>query len=469
MSPVPVERCRVLELGCGDGANLLPMAYGLPGSRFVGIDLAASAIARGQERVRALGLRNIEFACADLCDLGPELGEFDYIVAHGVYSWVPDVVRDRLLALCGAALAQDGVAFVSYNALPGGHLRTIVREMMLYDGRALAAPDQRIARARELLTTLGEAYEGGSGHRALVAEEIERTGSQTDAALLHDSLAAINRPVYFHEFAAHAATCGLQYLAEADFFEMHASVSSDALLSALDEHGDDVLAREQYLDFCKCRMFRQTLLCCAGAQLERRLSPEGLLAFSIRSGARPPTEGAELRDRSVVELRTPAGAALRTNEPLIKLGFNRLASHWPRSVGFEELVNEAREAAARPRPTHAEAIRVLGESLLRAYAANVVELHVHEPRFAVVPGEWPRASALARLQAASGETVTTLRHGSLRIEDDAGRRLIQLLDGTRDRAALVAAMAQEVGERPDLPAVLESKLADLGRLALLEA
>src|SRR5436305_923550 len=104
MSPAPVSRCRVLEVGCGNGGNLIPIAYSLPESRFVGIDLASEAIAAGQETTDALELENISLLAGDLRDLGAEHGEFDYIIAQGVYSWVPPDVRESLMALCGDRL-----------------------------------------------------------------------------------------------------------------------------------------------------------------------------------------------------------------------------------------------------------------------------------------------------------------------------------------------------------------------------
>src|SRR6266849_10034387 len=78
MSPAPADRCRVLELGCGDGGNLIPMALTLPGSAFTGIDLAEPAIARGCALVRTLGLENITLRRLDLMRAGPDVGEFDY-------------------------------------------------------------------------------------------------------------------------------------------------------------------------------------------------------------------------------------------------------------------------------------------------------------------------------------------------------------------------------------------------------
>lgn len=470
MSPARVERCRVLELGCGDGGNLLPMAYGLPDSAFVGIDLAATAIARGRRAVDALGLRNLDLVCADVERLGADTGRFDFVIAHGVYSWVSDRVRDRVLGLCHELLAPDGVAFVSYNALPGGHVRTMLREMMLFDGRELDAPAAQVERARRFLTALKDASSAHAAYRQLLGDAVDQALAKDDAALLHDDLSPDNTPVYFHDFVAHAGAHGLQYLAEADFFEMNAGMPSPEALALLDEQGDDTVVREQYLDFLKCRRFRQTLLCHDTVALERTLSPSRVLGFRIASRAEPLASDAG----GVAGFRGRGGAALRTDEPVITAALGLLRERWPDQVEFGDLLGDARRAIVAGGSTLSRSeeddARVLGESLLRAYAVNLVEFHVFQAPFARVPGQHPRASALARLQAGIGEQVTTLRHAMLRIDDADGRRLLGLLDGTRDRAALL----EELGGRgeptsPELAERLDRKLDELARLALLEA
>src|SRR5262245_56107405 len=97
MPPRPAPGARVLEIGCGTGGNLLPMAEVFPDARFIGIDLAATQIAVGQELQRAAGITNVELRAFDICDIDKSFGEFDYIIVHGVYSWVPDNVKARVL------------------------------------------------------------------------------------------------------------------------------------------------------------------------------------------------------------------------------------------------------------------------------------------------------------------------------------------------------------------------------------
>jgi cyclopropane fatty-acyl-phospholipid synthase-like methyltransferase len=132
LQPPPLDNCRVLELGCASGGNLIPMAVSLPGSTCVGIDLSANQIADGQKTLAALGLKNVQLKHLSILDIDESFGEFDYIICHGVYSWVPEDVQDKILSICAANLARDGVAYVSYNTFPGWHMRGMIRDMMCY-------------------------------------------------------------------------------------------------------------------------------------------------------------------------------------------------------------------------------------------------------------------------------------------------------------------------------------------------
>ena len=427
LEPAAPAGCRLLELGCGDGGNLVPMAYGLRGSAFCGIDLSRRAIERARSLAAALGLANVDFRHADLTAL-PELGTFDFVVAHGVYSWLAPAERDALLAACREHLAPGGVAYVSYDVLPGGHLREITRQMLRWHLRDVEEPEQRIAQARALLTAVAGARPEGDEMRIAA----ERALEQGDPALFHDELAPHHEAVLFADFAAHAGEHGLRFLAEADVFEMEARNLPPELAEGLIE-------REQYLDFFKGRMFRQTLLCHADAeQREAGLDVvRGMLAAS------PAERAGESEGR--VTFRGPHGATLTTDHEAVQAAFVRLGEAWPAAVPVAGLGEDP----------------AVAETLRRAYAANLVHLHVWAPDAATAPSERPVASALARLQAAEGTRVTTLRHTGVEVPDERGRRLIRLLDGTRDRAALVRELGRPADE-------LERSLEGLARLALLE-
>ena len=221
--------CRVLELGCAAGSNLLPMALTLPDARFVGIDLSPVQVEMGRADIAALGLANVELHTLDLLEIAESpqesgLGRFDYILGHGIYSWVPEPVRSAILALIRSHLTPNGIAFVSYNAYPGWHAMDALRRVMLYHVREIADPAQRAGAARELLDLLAEALPPErsvygmhiTAFRDYLLKDEDQTPDERNAYLLHDHLADFNQPFYFHEFAAHLEAAGLQYLCDAE-------------------------------------------------------------------------------------------------------------------------------------------------------------------------------------------------------------------------------------------------------------
>jgi methyltransferase-like protein len=460
MNPAPVERCRVLELGCGDGGHLIPMAFSFPESEFVGIDRAAGAVARGQAMAAELGLGNLRLQALDLAEFPAEWGPFDYIITHGLYSWVPPEVQDRILSVSKACLAPQGVAYVSYNALPGAHLRLMLREMMLFHLRNIQEPEQRIGQAQALLGWLASAQREGDPYGALLKAEAERTLERCGQFLYHDELAEIYAPLYFHEFSERAARHGLQYLAEASLTELRPREFPPGVIEKLDELTGDPLLREQYLDFLRCRKFRQTLVCHREVALDRDSMPrrvERLYAACEARAVEP--RGAD----GVVEFKGPHGAGMSTRHPLAKAALTCLGEAWPRALAFEELLGRVASKDAR----------ALAEILYWSAAAGLVELHACPVRCAARAGERPLASPLARLQLQHGEEVTTLRHTTVTVEGALERELILLLDGTRDRAALLQALsafAETHAPHPDAAisaAELERALDKLARLALL--
>src|SRR5262245_1389211 len=193
MQPAPPEHCRVLELGCSTGSNLIPMALTLPGSRFVGIDQSPRQIETGRDVVRALGLTNIELQTGSILKVDAALGEFDYIVGHGVYSWVPPQVQDKMLAVCKENLAPNGVAYVSYNTYPGWHLRAMVREMLCFHAEQFPEPAERAGQARALLDFLVEtAGATDSAYGKVLRQEAETLGRVSDAYLFHEHFEEVN-------------------------------------------------------------------------------------------------------------------------------------------------------------------------------------------------------------------------------------------------------------------------------------
>ncbi|MBV8970061.1 MAG: methyltransferase regulatory domain-containing protein [Verrucomicrobia bacterium] len=391
LQTAPVEKCRVLELGCGDGTNLISMARGLPQSEFFGIDSTGLAIAEGNQAINDLSLDNVRLQQLDLMEFSANDLAFDYIIAHGVYSWVPAPVRDRILAICSECLTQNGIAYVSYNTYPGGHIRDMIREMMLFHVRGASDAGQKIVQGRAFLKFLASSKKTPDLYRQLLEKELEHAVEYSDAAFYHDDLNPLTQPIYFHQFVEHAAAHALQFLGEAVFNEMQPEQYEPAVMTALRELDNDVLAREQYLDFLMCRRFRRTLLCRREVSLDHEIRPGVIANFYAASEARPTSTEPSVTSNDVEEFRTPKGASIRTNRPLAKAAFLHLSQQWPRSISFPDLLAEARRLAFSEKDEHENRV-ALCEILLRSFVAGVTELHVCASRFATDVSEHPIAS-----------------------------------------------------------------------------
>lgn len=450
----PVTRCRVLDVGCGDGATLIPLAYQLPDSEFVGLDLAARHIAAAQGAAAELGLKNISFRVMNLLDAGPELGLFDYIISYGVYSWTPPEVRDKLLAICQEHLAPNGVAYVSYNTYPGWHMIRMIREMLLYHTRHLSDPAQKAVQARALLDFLVEAspvlahrLATNQAYSLILADERSFLRQQPDAYLLHDLLEEINEPVYFHQFVEHAERHGLRYLGEATLSTMLANhFMPSQIAEPLQEMATTGLAMEQYMDFLRNRTFRQTLLCHKDVVLDRDLKPERLAGLYTASPAHFEEEKVEIHSAAEAKFTAPNEASISVELPINKAALLILTRVWPQAISFEELILAARSLlnpAAPPVYSAASLDRdaeQIGATLLTAYALNLVELRTSPPPLVAEPSEYPQASALARRQIRQGQAVTNQRHEVIILSDDLSRHVLPYLDGQHNRAALLEAL-----------------------------
>ena len=463
MEPAPPRRCRVLELGCGSGGNLIPMAFDFPDSEFVGVDVALTAIETGNRESAALGLANLRLLHKDLAEPGLALGTFDYVIAHGVYSWVEPAVRDRLLEVAKASLAPQGIAYVSYNALPGGHTRLAFREMMLFRARTAAADTPLIEAAHELLRWFAGLQSDSSG---FLKTEAQSMLDREQEVLFHDELSSSYQAVYFHQFVAHAAHFGLRFLSEAAYHDMQqGDLPAEIVAQVNRASGSDRILRDQYLDFLKWRKFRQTLLCHDDIAVPDAPIAARVRRLSAASPSEPVSPKPDLSPGVPETFRGARGSGATTAHPLSKAVLTLLHERWPEAVPFAELLESAsRLVAEAPDPEG------LSEILLATFSAGLIELHVEPPRCVSRVSPCPAVSQLARSQARRGGAVTTPRHATVDVNDEIACRLIALLDGTRDVAALARELAPQLG-RPEaeLARGIEANLAILARIGLLTA
>lgn len=451
LSPAPIEHSRILEIGCASGANLIPMGLSLPGSTLLGLDYSARQIADGRAAIEHIGLTNVSLRHMDIRAVTPDLGEFDYIIAHGVFSWVPADVRDRLLGVCKQNLAPDGLAFISYNVYPGWHMLATIREMMLYHTRNIQDPAERAAKARGVLKFLSESVPSAdhvrshllNAYSTFLQKEMARIGPRADSFLLHDELEETNNPMYFHEFMEQAEAHGLQYVNEVDFRSALPNFWPSEVVQALTQVATNVIEMEQYLDFLRSRTFRQTVLCHAGLTVNRTIEPEQLRKFHIAARAVPESERPDIRSRTIEKFKGLDGASLAIDHPLSKCAMMVLARQWPQTIPMQELAGRAAALVNGNHSDHPAEIseedwHVLSSNLLKAYvySEDLVEVHIYPPQFTLQVSERPVASPWARWQAREETKVTNLRHERVEV-DPLNQYLLPFLDGSRDCDALV--------------------------------
>lgn len=497
MSPAPVDHCRVLEIGTALGANLIPMAEVLPNSEFVGIDLSAREIAMAEEGLAASGAKNVRFIRMDLCDLDDSFGLFDYIIVHGVYSWVPRHVRERLMEVCKERLAPNGICYVSYNTYPGWHHLQAVREAMLYRIRNVVDVADRVPAALGFIDLMMRVAESGANHavafldwfQVRLKETNEVGGGSSYAFLFHDELAEVNDPVYFHEFVEHAETNGLQYLCEASMSAPPSAASADDI-QEITSYAEDFVDAEQYLDHAINRMFRMSLLCHDGIAVQRPIRPRaGLLtSLGVTSDAKVLDSEPGDAERKIVRYGAGAGgsAQIAFNHPVSKASFDYLRAITPRIVPFPVLFAEARAHAAADGSNEDALVdeAVLTQNLLQAAnrGRDFVSLWAYDPPAAVIVPERPLVLPYARYTAGqpSGHNLTTLRHERAELPPLAVS-LIPFLDGQRDHSQLLAILegftrdgvivpkefADEGAEPPSLASLLDEVLSALTKYGLL--
>ena len=221
----PMASCRVLELGCAGGGNLLPLAWYFPGSQCTGVELARGHVDEANALITELGLNNAQVLHRSITepleDHGDDLGEFDYIIAHGVFSWVPRAVQDRLLDICGKHLAPNGIAYISYNTLPGWHVRGLLRDALLSYCAPGGRASERLAQAHALFDLIEPALRANQSLDAQLAlKEIEYLRRAAPSYVYHEYLEEINEPLHFSSFMRRADHAGLAYLADAEPWTM---------------------------------------------------------------------------------------------------------------------------------------------------------------------------------------------------------------------------------------------------------
>lgn len=484
LNPPPLETARILELGCAAGGNVMPLAIDYPDAQIVGIDLSAKQIGDGQRIVDALGLRNITLKVQSILDVDDSLGQFDFIICHGVFSWVPAEVQAKILEICKRNLRENGVAFVSYNTLPGWNLVRSIREMMLYHTQFFADPAAKAQQARALLTFIEDATKGQQNvYAEMIRNEAGILKNQADWYLLHDHLEENNIQLYFHQFMAMAGKLGLAYLGDSSIATMYTGNLPEATAKALNA-ANDIVRIEQYMDFLNNRRFRNTLLVHGGQRINRNLKPALLDDMALTTTLSPGIKPEEIDLTKDQQISFVGPVTYTVNNRIMAALMLVLREQNGHPMALPEVIAAAakRLDLADPAPVR----KTLLDNAIRLVLAGALHLFSDPYREVTTVSARPAASPLARYQAAGQGWITNQRHMRVNL-DMVQRVIVQALDGKNDVKAVTDRIVARVktrefgvsrdGKELTEPAAIEAEvtrvvgdhLAHFARLGLLVA
>jgi methyltransferase-like protein len=429
--PPPVTTARILELGCGNGINLIATAQSLPHSSCLGIDYSTNQITEGQKIVAELSLSNVTLLALDILNFDNTFGLFDYIIIHGVYSWVSEPVQEKLLNICQQQLTTSGIAYISYNTYPGWYLHQIPRELLLYY-HAQQFTDPLVIRplaVKQLLTwlvTLNQSNDDAFSH--LLQEQLARfVKPDVDNYLRHDLLEPINQPLYFFQFLERIKRHHLDYITDVKF--------RDFLLPQIQPQLQQIcqgnfFAQEQYLDFFFNRKLRMSLLGHQGQNVKRQLDAQILFhCYLAVTSAEPNLDN--------------------INNSFMATAINYLISIYPRNIHFEELFHHIfpnSVANTQLLPSKQQ----FANELLTLFCQQILTVMTHPTTsFHTTISEYPTVSPLARWQAAHQQTTIVNLLGQLGKLDEFTCQLLPHFNGKNNRDTLQKILITLVTSQPN--------------------
>ena len=267
----PAKTARVLELGATYGGNIISQAVHNPEATFVGIELSQNQVEKGNKIISDAKLDNVSLVQGDILNFDETLGTFDYIIAHGFYSWSSDEMKDKLLDIISNHLADNGIAYVSYNTYPGWHTMEEVRQLMLFANRGHdeLTHKEKVLRGKTVGSLVGSQilnYDNLKERNSKFLGALRSVMQKDDYYVGHDHLEPHNDPCYFYQFNDHLKAHNLSYVCDADLTLSMVRTYDESIADKLEKLAPNSQAdQEQYLDFMLDTTFRKSIICKADA------------------------------------------------------------------------------------------------------------------------------------------------------------------------------------------------------------
>ena len=263
----PAKTARVLELGATYGGNIISQAVYNPEATFVGIELSQDQVEKGNQIISDAKLDNVSLIQGNILNFEESMGTFDYIIAHGFYSWISDEMKDKLLNIISNHLADNGIAYVSYNTYPGWHTMEEVRQLMLFANRDQdnLTHKEKVLRGKTVGSLVGAQilnYDNLKERNSKFLSALRSVMQKDDYYVGHDHLEPHNDPCYFYQFNDHLKAHDLAYVCDADLTLSMVRTYDESIADKLEQLAPNSQAdQEQYLDFILDTTFRKSIIC----------------------------------------------------------------------------------------------------------------------------------------------------------------------------------------------------------------
>ena len=271
LKPPTAKTARVLELGATYGGNIISQAAHNPEATFIGIELSQDQVEKGNKIIGDAKLDNVSLVQGDILNFDESMGTFDYIIAHGFYSWISDEMKDKLLNIISNHLADNGIAYVSYNTYPGWHTMEEVRQLMLFANRGHdeSTHKEKVLRGKTVGSLVGAQilnYDNLKERNSKFLGALRSVMQKDDYYVGHDHLEPHNDPCYLYQFNDHLKANNLAYVGDADLTLSMVRTYDESIADKLEQLAPNSQAdQEQYLDFMLDTTFRKSIICKASA------------------------------------------------------------------------------------------------------------------------------------------------------------------------------------------------------------
>ncbi|WP_051906495.1 class I SAM-dependent methyltransferase [Methylomarinum vadi] len=247
------------ELGCGKGVTLNLLADANPDSHFIGIDFNESHIQAARQQAEDCDIKNVRYFPYSFDQLDQkDLPEFDYIVLHGVYSWISPELRGHIVNFIRRKLKPGGVVMVSYNALPGKALDKILRDMMLtYANTQDVSLLEKTSHGISYLDYLAQHKAPFFQQNPKAIDKVALLKKQDMRYVAHEYFGEHWNPLYFSDVYKEMQTAGMQFAGQTEIMANYANLAFPSGFQDQFNQSSDRISLEIHRDFILNNGFRR--------------------------------------------------------------------------------------------------------------------------------------------------------------------------------------------------------------------